>query len=141
MKSLDSGGKEEIVRNFKKLWETEERYSYHVSKRIRDGHVSSEEEFIKRVFEVLADHTSVILYEAPRWKGCDFWHRIIYSGKYNWVVIVGEPGTVLTAFRVEEGKFAESLKGMEDAGYKAYRGKENRQIKEIAERVLLRLNG
>jgi len=141
LKSLNWNNKHEITINFRKLWETEERYNYHVNKRIKDGHVASEEEFIKKVFETLANYTSVILYEAPKWKSSGFWHRIFYSRKCKWVVIIGETGTILTAFKIEEGKFSESLKGMRDAGYKAYRGKENAQIKEIAKRILRWFNG
>ncbi len=65
--SLKWNSKEQIKANFRKLWETEERYNYHVKKRIRDGHVTSEEEFIRKTFETLANYTSAILYEAPKW--------------------------------------------------------------------------
>ena len=140
LESLEWNNKEQIKANFRKLWETEERYNYHVKKRIRDGHVTSEEEFIRKTFETLANYTSVILYEAPKWKGSDFWHRIFYSRKCQWVVIVGETGTILTAFRVEQGKFSNSLRNMKNAGYKAYKGKRNERVKEIAERILRRLS-
>ncbi len=140
LESFEWNSRKQIKANFPKLWETEEKYRWHVGKRIRDGHVSSEEEYIKRIFETLSEHTSVVIYEAPKWKSEEHWHRIFYSRKCSWIVIVSEKGSILSAFKVEEGKFSKSLKGLKDAGYKAYRGKENTQIKEIAKRILRRLD-
>ena len=98
LESLEWNSKEQIKVNFQKLWETEERYRYHVNKRVRKGHVSSEEEYIEKVFETLSEHSSVIIYEAPKWKSEEKWHRIFYSKEYNWVVILGESGSILIAF-------------------------------------------
>ena len=68
LEPLEWNSEEQIKANFPRLWETEEKYRRHVSKRIRDGHVSSEEEYIKKILETLSSHTSVVIYEAPKWK-------------------------------------------------------------------------
>ncbi|MEO2068384.1 MAG: hypothetical protein ABGX27_02615 [Desulfurobacteriaceae bacterium] len=141
LKSLEWNSREQIKANFPKLWETEEKYRWHVNKRIEKGHVLSEDEYIEKVFEVLSEHTSVIIYEAPKWKSENLWHRIFYSRKCKWVVIVGETGSILTAYRVEREEFQKSLKNLEDVGYKSFRGAKSERIKEICRRILLLVRG
>jgi hypothetical protein len=141
LESLKWNNKEQIKANFRKLWETEERYRYHVSKRIGKGHISSEEEYIERVFETLSEHSSVIIYEAPKWKSEEKWHRIFYSRECNWVVILGESGSILTAFKIERDRFEKSLKAMVNEGYKPFKGVKSEQIKRVCRRILLLVKG
>ena len=141
LESLEWNNKEQIKANFRKLWETEERYRYHVNKRIGKGHISSEEEYIERVFETLSEHSSVIIYEAPKWKSEEKWHRIFYSRECNWVVILGESGSILTAFKIERDRFKKSLKALISEGYRPYKGVKSEQIKRVCRRILLLVKG
>ena len=137
LKSLEWDSRELVKANFPKLWETEEKYRWHVEKRIEKGHISSEDEYIEKIFETLAKHTSVLVYEAPKWKNEELWHRILYSRKYDWIVVLGESGSILTAYKVGKREFRESLKRLEIVGYKLFEGAESDQIKEICRRILL----
>ncbi|GEM_PF-2382660 len=92
LESFEWNSKKQIKANFPKLWETEEKYRWHVGKRIRDGHVSSEEEYIKRIFETLSEHTSVVIYEAPKWKSEEHWHRIFIAGSAVGLLLLAKKG-------------------------------------------------
>jgi len=136
LESFEWNSRKQIKANFPKLWETEEKYRWHVNKRIEKGHVLSEDEYIEKIFEALSEHTSVIIYEAPKWKNESLWHRIFYSRKCKWVVILGETGNILTAFKIEPERFQVSLETFKRQGYKAFRGVVSEKVKETCRRIL-----
>ena len=141
LRSLEEGDVKQVVRNFSELWETREKYRLHLKKRIEKGHISSEIEYIREIMKTLAGHTSTVIYEAPKWKSSDFWHRIFYSRKCDWVVVLGESGSILTAYKVEKEEFQKSLEQLEKVGYKPFKGTANEEIKEICRRILLLVEG
>lgn len=99
IKRLDAFDAENPVDTFENLWGNKKHYAKHLSKRLRDGDISSPYEYVKKTFATLAQKTAY--YE--HYKQADVWDRVIYNQELKWAVIIGESGEILTSYKPSRG--------------------------------------
>ena len=70
-------------------------------KRVRNGDVENEYEYLLRTFETLASYDYAYM-EVFSDKTLDIWDRVFYSKQNSWAVVLGENGKILTSYKIRD---------------------------------------
>lgn len=85
----------DIENSFLKLWNDESSYNKHIRKRLLNGDITDIKDYIKKTFLTLGQKNAY--YE--HYKVADVWDRVLYNKELEWVVILGENGSILTSYK------------------------------------------
>lgn len=84
--------KVEDSQTFSKLWNDLHSYQKHIRKRVKNGDIVDEFDYIKKTFATLDQ--KVAYYEY--FKEVGVWDRVLYNKELQWAVVLGENGAILT---------------------------------------------
>ena len=125
--------KEEAITYFAKLWHSRIAFEKHVKKRLDEGVISDEFDYLQKTIECLAKADEYILatYEKS-------WDRLRYASSGDWFVIFNEDGIILTSHKKDETKVPFELKHAQ-LGAKLQQGKVDEKFREVFKRIQAQL--
>ncbi len=92
-KSID---KNNIKDTFINLFENKTKYDDHINRRIKFGHIDKnnpEKDYYDKTIDCIKKCDIIILEEYK-----NFWHKLYFSKKYNWLVILNSNGQIITSY-------------------------------------------
>jgi len=110
------------ISSFKGLFVTEEVYGDHLNKRLGEGVIKDESDYIRKTFDTLAYSTSAYYENYSK-----SWDRILYDSKRKWMVVLTEGGYILSSMPVTK----RLRKLFEDHFKQAKAGKQTLKIQRV----------
>ena len=130
---FEANTKEEAVACFAELWHSRIAFEKHVRKRLDEGVISDEYDYLQKTIECLAEADEYILaaYEKS-------WDRLRYASNGDWFVIFNEDGIILTSHKKDETKMPFEQKHAQ-LGAKLQKGKVDEKFREVFKSIQAKL--
>ncbi len=130
---FEANTKEDAVAFFAELWHSRIAFEKHVRKRLDEGVISDEYDYLQKTIECLAEADEYILaaYEKS-------WDRLRYASNGDWFVIFNEDGIILTSHKKDETKMPFEQKHVQ-LGAKLQKGKVDEKFREVFKSIQAKL--
>lgn len=136
--NFDFNSRDEAILNFIHIWNDIGAYSKHIKKRMKNGDIIDEFEYLINTFEVLSSSKEAFIEKYPK-DDLDIWDRVFYNKEKKWAVIIGENGKILTSYKIRDD-IIEVLNRHKKLFQSNYEKKEvsnefSKRVKQIYERL------
>ena len=137
LEGFHSNSQERAILSFPTLWTDSQAHRKHIRKRVKEGSIENEWDYLLKTFEVLS-HAEVFYIETYP-KELEIWTRTFYHRENSWAVVLGENGKILTSYKIRDDiiKTLEKHKVLFDSHYnrKEVSDEFSKTIKQIYERL------
>ncbi len=112
---------------FRDLWNSDKNHLKHLEKRLRDGSILNEEDYVGKTFNVLAEARTLIIAEPDD-------DRLISAKAVlehlGWVVLLSEHGTLITSYPADQGakSFEDNHRNLGDRVYDQHISEDYRRL-------------